>query len=534
MRTFSNWPLLSATLWIPLIGALFIVFLIPKTQTKAIKWFAFWIAIVDMIASLLLLPGFDASSYHMQFTERVSWIPSIGAEYYLGIDGISLLLIVLTTILTAISVLCSFAAIEDREKEYYVSLLLLSTGMLGVFMALDFFLFYVFWEVMLVPMYFLIGIWGGARRLYAAIKFFLYTLFGSVFLLLGILTLYFLHGSRTGIYTFDILALTQMQVPLNIQYWLFGAFFLAFAIKVPMVPFHTWLPDAHVEAPTAGSVILAGVLLKMGTYGFVRFSLPMFPEASREFALPMAVLAIVGILYGAFVTLAQKDLKKLIAYSSVSHLGFVMLGIFCLNPQGLMGALLQNLNHGITTSALFLIVGIVYERRHTREIAVFGGLAKPMPVFAVIFAVTALSSLGLPGLNNFIGEFLIVAGAFKVNFWYALATVIGIILGAAYLLWLYQRMMFGPLDKPGNAETPDVNRREVFYMTVLILFMFWIGVYPKPTIHVMDATVAHLADQVRRAAPESARQLRFDGVGGAAEKTAATEGVSFPGGGGRK
>ncbi|MGH8060292.1 MAG: complex I subunit 4 family protein, partial [Candidatus Entotheonellia bacterium] len=351
--------------FIPLAGALLIIFFFRREQVQAIKSVAFVITLIDFLVGLPILFAFNTSTHQLQFVEKAKWIEAIGVEYFLGVDGISLLLVFLTTLLGAIAVVCSFSAIEERQKEYYFSLLFLQTGMLGVFMAMDFFLFYVFWEVMLVPMYFLIGIWGGPRKLYAAIKFFLYTLFGSVVMLLAILALYFLHYAQTGVLTFNFLELLNTRIEYNHQLWLFLAFFLAFAIKVPMFPFHTWLPDAHVEAPTAGSVILAGILLKMGTYGFVRFSLPLFPVASQTFVPLMVFLAIVGIVYGALVAMAQPDLKKLVAYSSVSHLGFVMLGIFTFTPEGVQGAILQMINHGLSTGALFLIVGMVYERRHT-------------------------------------------------------------------------------------------------------------------------------------------------------------------------
>ncbi len=494
-----GFPILSLLAYLPLIGAIAILF-IKTTDNKVIMHAAFGISIVTMLFSFLLIPGFDSSKAGMQFTEQASWIPSLGVQYLFGIDGISLLLIVLTTIITAIAIASSFTAITDRTKEYYVSILFLETGMLGVFMSLDFFLFYIFWEIMLVPMYFLIGIWGGGRRLYSAIKFFLYTLFGSLFMLLGILALYFLNADPaygTGQYTFSILELQKINLPLHpYQYWIFLAFFLGFAIKVPMFPFHTWLPDAHTDAPTAGSVILAGVLLKMGTYGFVRFCLPIFPAASHYFVPLIAGLALVGIVYGALVALAQKDVKRLVAYSSVSHLGFVMIGIFSLNTHGITGSILQMVNHGISTGALFLIVGMIYERRHTRLIADFGGLSKQMPIFAAIFAVSMFSSMGLPGLNGFVGEFLILVGVFELNKIYAGIAIIGIILGAAYMLWLFQRMMFGPLDKPENQKLLDMNRREMAYMAPLIVFMFWIGLFPKPFIRVMEPAVEKIVQRL--------------------------------------
>ncbi|MGA9445148.1 MAG: NADH-quinone oxidoreductase subunit M, partial [Candidatus Sulfotelmatobacter sp.] len=442
-----------------------------------------------------------------------NWIPSIGAGYVIGIDGISFLLIMLTTLLGWISILSSWTAIENRVKEYYVWFLILQTGMLGVFMALDFFLFFVFWEAMLVPMYLLIGIWGGPRKLYAAIKFFLYTLAGSVLMLLGILFLYFHHHVLTGIYTFSLTALYETAPKIysdpaygpTIATVLFFAFFFAFAIKVPMFPFHTWLPDAHVEAPTAGSVILAGVLLKMGTYGFIRFSLPFFPDVLTHGRVRywMMVLSVVAIIYGALVSLMQKDMKKLVAYSSVSHLGFCTLGIFALTPLGLSGSVLQQVNHGISTGALFLIVGILYERRHTREIAEYGGISNVMPVYATITMIMFLSSMGLPLLNGFVGEFTILQGTFMEKeiaghpgyFWAAWA-VPGVILAAAYLLWLYQRVFFGTVTNPKNEKLHDLTPREVLTFVPLLIMAFWIGLYPKPFFQILEQPVNQLVQNV--------------------------------------
>jgi NADH-quinone oxidoreductase subunit M len=436
------------------------------------------------------------------FRETANWIPSIGAKYSLGIDGISLLLVMLTTLLGMIAILSSWTAINTRTKEYYILLLLLQTGMLGVFMSLDFFLFYVFWEVMLVPMYFLIGVWGSERRLYAAIKFFLYTLAGSVIMLLGILALYFNAAKAPGsVPTFDVPALLaaaqHFSDPLRV--WLFWGFFFAFAIKVPMFPFHTWLPDAHTEAPTAGSVILAGVLLKMGTYGFLRFSLPLLPADAvlrAKIIHILIVLSLIGIIYGAIVCLMQKDMKRLIAYSSVSHLGFCTLGIFALTPLGLSGSVLQQINHGISTGALFLLVGIIYERRHTRLISEFGGLATPMPNFAAIYLIITLSSLGMPILNGFIGEFTILQGVFVVSKAWAAWGTLGIVLGAAYLLWLYQRVMFGNVTHDVNKTLPDLNLREYAVLLPLVVLAFWIGIYPKPFFAYIDKPVEKIVQQV--------------------------------------
>ncbi len=496
--------ILSIILFTPLVGALLLLF-VPKENKNAIRWIANLFALAGLAVSIPLVPWFwDRAVVNGQagflFRERATWIPSIGAEYNLGIDGISFLLIMLTTLLGFISILSSWTAIEERVKEYYIWFLILQTGMLGVFMSLDFFLFYVFWEVMLVPMYLLIGIWGGPRKLYAAIKFFLYTLVGSVAMLLGILYLYFHHYKLTGIYSFSVEALykTAPLIDPSIAVWLFLGFFLAFAIKVPMFPFHTWLPDAHTEAPTAGSVILAGVLLKMGTYGLIRFSLPLFPAIVQDEMMrsAMMTLSISAILYGALVTLMQKDMKRLIAYSSVSHLGFCTLGIFALNPLGLSGSVLQQINHGISTGALFLIVGILYERRHSREISEYGGISNVMPVYAAVTLIMFMSSLGLPLLNGFIGEFTILQGTFMEKsiaghsgaFWAAWA-VGGVVLGAAYLLWLYQRVFFGPVTNPKNEKLADLTPRELATFVQLLILAFVIGIYPKPFFQILEQPV---------------------------------------------
>jgi NADH-quinone oxidoreductase subunit M len=496
--------ILSIILFTPLVGAILLLF-VPKENKDAIRWIGNIFALAGFLVSIPLVPMFWAQRFEpgFKFIEGGlnNWIPSIGAGYYLGIDGISFLLIMLTTLLGWISILSSWTAIDTRVKEYYVWFLVLQTGMLGVFMALDFFLFFVFWEAMLVPMYLLIGIWGGPRKLYAAIKFFLYTLFGSVLMLLAILFLYFNHHTVTGVYTFAIPELYQ-TAPLIVfksAIWLFLAFFLGFAIKVPMFPFHTWLPDAHVEAPTAGSVILAGVLLKMGTYGFVRFSLPFFPSVVMNSTVRgwMIGLSIIGILYGALVSLMQKDMKKLVAYSSVSHLGFCTLGIFALNPLGLSGSVLQQVNHGISTGALFLIVGILYERRHTREIAEYGGISNVMPLYATVTMIMFLSSMGLPLLNGFVGEFTILQGTFMENWRWVAWSVPGVILAAAYLLWLYQRVFFGNVTNPKNEKLNDLTPREVLTFVPLIIAAFWIGLYPKPFFQILEQPVNHLVLQVR-------------------------------------
>jgi NADH-quinone oxidoreductase subunit M len=497
--TLLGIPILTFITFFPLAGLL-IVLVLPGNRGKAIKLAANIVTGLEFLATLFLLTGFNAASGEMQFLERAAWIPSFRVQYLLGIDGISLLLLLLTSLLTFLATLSSWSAVKERLKEYYVFLLLLEVGMIGVFVSLDLVLFYVFWEVMLVPMYFLIGIWGGPRRLYAAIKFFLYTLVGSVVMLLGILALYF-HTktipafAATG--TFDVTQWLQMGVPAGLQFWVFLAFFLGFAIKVPMFPFHTWLPDAHVEAPTAGSVILAGVLLKMGTYGFVRFSLPLLPQATLEAVPWMVTLSIVGIVYAALVTLVQKDMKKLVAYSSVSHLGFCMLGMFALNPLGIEGSVLQMVNHGLSTGGLFLIVGIIYERRHTRMIADYGGLAGVMPVYATLTLVIFLASMGLPLLNGFVGEFLILQAAYSVNKVWAYWAVSGVVLGAAYLLWLYQRVFWGKVTHEANASLRDLNGREVATLAPLIALCFWIGVYPRPFLDFLHKPAAQIAEKVQ-------------------------------------
>jgi NADH-quinone oxidoreductase subunit M len=497
MEFYHN-HILSIILLTPLVGALVAIF-VPRTWDNFHRaWGNLW-GIAGVAVALPLVRWFVPNSGKpYQFVESANWIPSIGAKYTLGIDGISFLLVMLTVILGAISILSAWTAIKPRKKEFYILFLILQTGMLGVFMSLDFFLFYLFWEITLVPMYFLIGIWGSDRRLYAAIKFFLYTLAGSVLMLLAILGMYFKVHEATGVYTFDIQTLTAATVHFApvLQKWLFWGLFFAFAIKVPMFPFHTWLPDAHTEAPTAGSVILAGVMLKMGAYGFLRFSIPMFPDAAKGAAGIIVTLSLIAIVYGALVCMMQKDMKKLIAYSSVSHMGFVTLGLFMLNPAGISGSVLQQINHGISTGALFLIVGVLYERRHTRLISEFGGLSTPMPNFAALYMIVSLSSLGLPLLNGFIGEFRILSGVFEVSKTWAVWGVLGIVLGAAYLLWLYQRVMFGPVTNPANTNLPDLNLREYITLVPLILWAFWIGVYPKPFFQYIDEPAKQIVMQV--------------------------------------
>ncbi len=567
---FFGIGILSWVTWLPAVGAILLLFF-NRAKNNSIRGFAnMWIALCFLISLPLVTgffgkgPGYDRAYGGLQFIEDHDWIPLTGARYQMGVDGLSLVLVMLTTLLGVVSVVCSWAYIREkgREKEYYIMLLLLQSGMLGAFVSADLFLFFVFWEVMLVPMYFLIGIWGGKNRLYSAIKFFLYTLVGSVVMLLAVLKLFFIFPDvvkaqrpaveatagqlasssvgdpdRVGQVNSEMLNLAldamkrvdgidpQTRRPLPSGYvhssfniaaltaigphikdvfsiglviWLFLGFGLSFAIKVPMFPFHTWLPDAHYDAPTAGSVILAGVLLKMGTYGFMRFSLPIFPDAAKDPTVRkvMVVLAIIGIIYGALVAMAQKDVKKLVAYSSVSHLGFVMLGLFAFNPNGINGAVMQMINHGISTGALFMLAGILYERRHTYDIAEFGGLASVMPNFSTIFLIVTLSSLGLPLMNNFIGEFLTIRGAFEANVVWGAFAAVGIILGAAYMLWLYQRVFFGPVTNKANEGLKDLDAREMWQFAPLVFLIFWIGVYPKPVLSYIEPQTNVVVAQV--------------------------------------
>jgi NADH-quinone oxidoreductase subunit M len=488
---------LTAVTFLPAFGAV-ILALVPRRRETALRAGAIGVAVLTFVLSLALWVLFDADDPAFQFEEVASWIPSFGAGYHIGIDGISLLLVILTTFLTPLALLSAWHSIEERTKEFVLTVLALETGMLGVFVSLDLLLFFVFWEAMLVPMYLIIGVWGGGQRVYAAIKFILYTMVGSALMLVAILVLYYQQGAASGVYTFDLEQLGRWVVPAGLgQNLMFLAFALAFAIKVPLFPFHTWLPDAHVEAPTAGSVILAGVLLKMGTYGFLRFCLPFFPDASIKFQPYIWALAVIGIVYGAWVSTVQPDLKKLVAYSSVSHLGFVMLGIFTFTPQGLVGAVIQMVNHGLSTGALFLLVGMIYERRHTRLIADFGGLWKVVPAFSAVFLVVSLSSLGLPGLNGFVGEFLILVGAFQVNRGVAVLATSGIIFAAVYMLWMYQRVIFGRVTHDANRGLSDLSPREWAILVPILVFIVWIGVYPTTFTGKTEATVAALLGQVQ-------------------------------------
>ena len=485
----AGFPILSVLVFGPVVGAL-VLALLPPARVRLVRGFSLAVTLAIFAVSLGLWRGFVPRG-GFQFVERLSWIPVLGAEYHLGIDGLSLLLVMLTALLGPVVVLFSIEHLRVREKAYYASLLFLQAGLTGVFVAIDLMLFYIFWEAMLIPMFLLIGIWGGPRRIYASVKFFLYTLAGSLLMLAAMLAVYLHHGARTGIYTFDLLQLTQITYPPQVQIWAFLGFFVAFAIKVPLVPFHTWLPDAHVEAPTAGSVVLAGVLLKMGTYGLMRFSLPLFPDASRYFAPEVMTLAVVGIIYGAVLALAQDDLKKLIAYSSISHLGFVVAGIFSFDPRGEAGAVLQMIGHGLITGALFLCVGMIYERTHQRSIPLLGGFAHRLPVYATLLAFFALASLGLPGLAGFVGEFLILIGVFAASPVFAVGTAVGIVLGAAYLLWMLQRVIFGTLPEK-YAGLSDLSALELLALAPLVISTIWIGVAPRPFLQVIESAIPAL------------------------------------------
>jgi NADH-quinone oxidoreductase subunit M len=489
-------PLLSLITFLPGAAGIALLF-VPRRSAGVLRLVSLAVTVLTFACSLPLYFGFDADAIGYQFEENRRWMPTLGVAYHVGIDGISLLLVLLTTFLMPLALVSAWGSVEDRFKEFTATMLLLETGMLGVFVSLDLFLFYVFWEAMLVPMYFIIGIWGGPNRVYAAVKFILYTMVGSALMLVAILGLYYQYGAATGRYTFDVPVLAQyVMAPGLAQNLMFLAFALAFAIKVPLFPFHTWLPDAHVEAPTAGSVVLAGVLLKMGTYGFLRFCLPFFPDASLSFGPLVFALAVIGVIYGAWVSTVQPDLKKLVAYSSVSHLGFVMLGIFTLNQQGLVGAIIQMVNHGLSTGALFLMVGMIYERRHSRLIADFGGLWRIVPAFSALFLVVALSSLGLPGLNGFVGEFLILVGAFQRNAWLAAVATSGIIFAAVYLLWMYQRVIFGEVTHEENRRLRDLTPREWAVLVPVLALIVWIGVYPTAFTGKTEATVEALIMQV--------------------------------------
>ena len=477
-----------------------------KERTFWIKSAGIASSLITLLLSLAVYVAFDPANPQLQLVRHAAWIEGLDISYEVGVDGLSLLLVVLTSFLTPIALLASWDSITQRLKEYTIFMLLLELGMLGVFLATDLFLFYVFWEAMLIPMYFIIGIWGGQERIYAAVKFFLYTMAGSLLMLIAILSVgYYASTLPGGHFTTNLQTLYQIapSSPRNLQMWLFLAFTLSFAIKVPLFPFHTWLPDAHVQAPTAGSVILAGVLLKMGTYGLLRFSLPLFPYAAFEFTPLITILAVIGIIYGALVAMVQTDIKKLVAYSSVSHLGFVVLGIFSMTEEGIQGSMIQMINHGLSTGALFLIVGMIYDRRHTREISQFGGLAKQIPVFSAMFMIVMLSSIGLPGLNGFVGEFLILLGSFKSAFLgshlYTAFAATGVIFSAVYMLWMYQRVVFGKLSNPSNASLTDLTKRELVVLVPIIIFVVWIGVYPSPFLKSSAASTTKIVKMLEQA-----------------------------------
>jgi NADH-quinone oxidoreductase subunit M len=520
-----DFGLITLTTFLPLAAGLVLLF-VPGLSDAMLRRATFVATLATFVLSLELFAGFDPARTGYQFVEHVPWLPQWGVSWFVGIDGVSLLLFVMTTFLMPIAILGSWTDVTKNVRGYLFCMLFLETGMLGAFVSLNLFQFYVFWEVMLIPMYFIIGIWGGPRRIYAAVKFFLYTMFGSLLMLVAILVLYQLHFQQFGKLTLDLVAapgapgpaLLDTAVPLtghapwwSTQTWLFAAFALAFAVKVPLFPFHTWLPDAHVEAPTPGSVVLAAVLLKMGTYGFFRLALPLFPAAAVEFVPVIFALSLVGILYAALVAMVQSDIKKLVAYSSVAHLGYVMLGLFAFNTEGLKGSVLQMVNHGISTGALFLLVGMIYERRHTRQIADFGGIAKPMPVYAALFGIVAMSSIGLPMLNGFVGEFLILLGSYLASPPVAVAATFGVVLAAAYMLWMFRRVMFGPVENPENRGLIDLGLREKIVMVAMIVPIFWIGLYPDFFLRRLDASVAEV---IARIEPHLAAARAKEAAGG--------------------
>lgn len=497
----ENNLILTYLLFTPLVGAIILLFFKAENE-KAIKYFGLAVSIIAFLISLFIYFNFNSESGDFQFIHKFKWIDSLNIFYQVGIDGMSLLLVLLTTFITPITLLSSWKGINKKVKEFTFFMLLLEVGVLGVFISLDLFLFYVFWELMLIPMYFIIGIWGGQERIYAAVKFFIYTMAGSLLMLVAIIWLAIHASNYLGGFTTNLIDLYTVA-PLfshDIQVYLFIAFAVSFAIKVPLFPFHTWLPDAHVQAPTAGSVILAGVLLKMGTYGFLRFNLPLFPEASMSFASTISVLAVIGIIYGALVAMVQTDMKKLVAYSSVAHLGFVMLGIFAMTQESVQGAIIQMINHGLSTGALFLLVGMIYERTHTREISYYGGIAKIVPLYSFFLMVVSLSSIGLPGLNGFVGEFLILLGSFKStvlnNWWFTIFAATGVIFAAVYLLWMYKRVVFGEVTNSKLNDLADLTKREVLVLVPIVIFIVWIGVYPGTFLKVSQKTTTKILEQV--------------------------------------
>lgn len=497
----ENNLLLTYLLITPLIGAVIILFM-KENQREIIKWFGLAVSVVAFAVSLVAYAGFDSANPSFQLIHKLLWISSLNVSYHVGVDGISLLLVLLTTFLTPLTFLSTWKAIQKNVKMFTIMMLFLEVGMIGVFISLDVFLFYIFWEAMLIPMYFIIGIWGGERRIYASVKFFIYTMFGSLLMLVAIIWVAVYASTQLGTFSTNLLDLYEVgpTIPRSIQSWMFLAFTLSFAIKVPLFPLHTWLPDAHVEAPTAGSVILAGVLLKMGTYGLVRFSLPLFPQSAVSFAPYISVLAVIGIVYGALVSMVQTDMKKLVAYSSVSHLGFVVLGIFAMTVESVQGAVIQMINHGLSTGALFLLVGVIYERTHKRDIAFYGGIAKLVPFYAFALMFASLSSIGLPGLNGFIGEFLILLGSFKSpvlnSWWFTIFAATGVIFAAVYLLWMYQRVVFGEVTNPSLSKLTDMNAREMIVLIPIFVFIVWIGIYPGTFLHLTENSTKSILEQV--------------------------------------
>ena len=491
----SGWPILSTITFLPLLGVAFLLLIRGDAATVArnSRQVALWTSVVTFALALVLISAFDTKNVGYQFEEKVPWLPEFGIAYHLGVDGISIFFVMLTTFLTPICIIASWESIQSRVREYMIAFLVMQVLVVGVFCALDFVMFYIFFEGQLIPMFLIIGVWGGERRVYSAFKFFLYTLVGSVLFLIAILYMYLQVG------TTDIPTIMSHEFTRGTQIWLWLALFASFAVKLPMWPFHTWLPDAHVEAPTAGSVVLAGILLKMGGYGFLRFSLPMLPEASAYFTPFVFTLSVVAIIYTSLVALMQEDMKKLIAYSSVAHMGIVTLGIFTLTQQGIEGGIFQMLSHGIISAALFLCVGVVYDRVHTRQIASYGGLVHRMPVYAAVFLVFTLASVGLPGTSGFVGEFLAMVGAFTANTWVATTAMIGIILGAAYMLWLYRRVIFGELTKENLKSITDLNWREIGVFAPLVGLALFLGIYPKPVLDVLHASVVHLMTQTQLA-----------------------------------
>ncbi len=500
----ENSYLLTYLLFTPVAGAVILLFF-KKENDNAVRWFGFLISILTFLLSLIIYLNFDSTKSGFQFIHQFKWIEKLNISYKVGIDGMAMLLLMLTTFLTPLTLLSSWSAISKRVKEFTFFMLMLEAGMLGVFVSVDLFLFYIFWEAMLIPMYFIIGIWGGEQRIYASVKFFLYTMFGSLLMLVAIIWLAVYASAPLGHFTTDLTELYAVGPTIreNIQNWMFVAFAFSFAIKIPLFPLHTWLPDAHVQAPTAGSVILAGVLLKMGTYGLLRFCLPLFPQAAIYFAPYISVLAVIGIIYGALVAMVQKDMKKLVAYSSVAHLGFVVLGIFAMTQEAVQGAVIQMVNHGLSTGALFLLVGVIYERTHTREISEYGGIAKIVPFYAFALLFASLSSIGLPGLNGFVGEFLILLGSFKSpvlgSWWFTVFAASGVIFAAVYLLWMYQRVAFGEITNPKMNALTDMNKREMLVLIPIFIFIVWIGIYPSTFLNVSEKSSAKVIEQVHAA-----------------------------------